>query len=177
MTSIEMRGGLHAVVDDDVAASLAGKRVFLRNGYPCVRRGKRDYYLHREIMQAPDGLTVDHISGDRLDNRRSNLRVCTTQQNTWNRRKKASPSTSVYVGVSFDRHKGKWKAAIREDGRGVTLGYFDSEEEAAAAYQTAALRVRGQFTTGSGIWVVRPAHVAIGLPEHAALRIAEGVEP
>lgn len=106
--------------------------------------GKR-VYMHRFLMQAPDGVEVDHIDLDRLNNCRSNLRLVTTAQNQCNTAKR--PGTlSQYKGVTFDKHRGRWKAAIKlpDTTSQKNLGYFDTEVEAAKAYDAAATQAFGE---------------------------------
>jgi len=100
--------------------------------------------MHREIMNAPAHLLVDHRNGVPLDNRRSNLRLATQSQNRQNRRKREN-TTSRYIGVCFDKQTGKWKARIKTNGREICLGRFDSEIEAALAYDAAARKYHGEF--------------------------------
>lgn len=103
--------------------------------------GKRHkIYLHRMLMGNPEGMQVDHINSNSLDNRLSNLRLCTSKQNHQNR-KANSDSTSAYVGVSHHCHNQSWIAKCC----GVYLGSFVSEMEAALAYDTAASATYGQF--------------------------------
>lgn len=85
--------------------------------------------LHRDLcgLTPGDGLEVDHINGDRLDNRRANLRVVTRSENAQNL---AAKGTSPHRGV-FPR-RGKWYAQVRANGRRHYLGTFDTELEAAA---------------------------------------------
>lgn len=102
--------------------------------------------LHRIILDAPEGMTVDHISGDTLDIRRSNLRLCNKTENNRNRRKGIrSRTSSKFKGVYLDVFHGKWAARIGSGGKKIHLGYFESEAQAAAAYDEAALRYHGDF--------------------------------
>jgi hypothetical protein len=108
-----------------------------------VEGRKRHILMHYDVLRAPLGFETDHINGNRLDNRRSNLRLVTHQQNQWNRRKKAN-ATSKYIGVTAD--SGKWRARIHDlSGRLIGLGYYDKEETAARVYDKAALEMRGEY--------------------------------
>lgn len=99
--------------------------------------------LHRLILGDCD--TADHINGDGLDNRRTNLRSCSTAENNKNTRKRTS-CRSKYKGVVFDDSAiNKWKARIYNDGRQIVLGRFSTEEEAAFAYNEAATLHHGKF--------------------------------
>jgi hypothetical protein len=105
-------------------------------------------YLHCVIFPIIE--TVDHINGNGFDCRRNNLRKATQEQNTRNRRASRS-STSKWLGVSWcnahpkSRTKGAWVAQIRIDGQNRHLGRFDREEDAALAYNFAALEHFGEF--------------------------------
>jgi hypothetical protein len=91
----------------------------------------RRIFLHREILGLKHGyrdLMVDHIDGDPLNNRRSNLRIATAAQNCQNRRSQAG-SSSRYRGVSWYSSKGCWRVAIMVDGVRTLVGYFDDDDE------------------------------------------------
>lgn len=127
------------------------------NGYATTRNapGSITYWLsmHRLILsrmtgaQLPAGIEPDHIDGDRLNNRRSNLRPATRSLNQANR-KRPRNNTSGYKGVSFNQ--GKWQATISKDGRYHCLGRFDSAEDAARAYDKAAIEMFGSFARTNG---------------------------
>lgn len=106
----------------------------------CVGGKKKTVKLHR-LLLAADG-DVDHINGNSLDNRRSNLRVATRGENCANR-KITARNTSGFKGVS--RHRDKWRAAIRAKGTYKHLGYFNSPSAAHAAYVEAAQTLFGEF--------------------------------
>ncbi len=108
---------------------------------------RRKIFMHREIIgNIADGFEVDHINGDRLDNRRENLRVCTHAQNKRNNKKNIN-NTSGFTGVSFHKALQKWGAKVVLDGKTHWLGGYDTPEEAAIAYDDAALRLHGEFAT------------------------------
>lgn len=102
---------------------------------------KKTITMHRLIMNPPRNMQVDHINGDRLDNRRENLRICTQSQNCTNRA--SVKSKSGYKGVS--KHWNKWRAVIKVNQKKIHLGLFDTKEEAALAYNKAAKVYFGDF--------------------------------
>jgi hypothetical protein len=98
-------------------------------------------YLHRFLLDAPDGTDVDHINGDGLDNRRANLRICTHAENSYNAR--VTRSRAGYKGVRADGTR--WRAAIHQHGREISLGSHATPEEAARAYDRAATEIFGVY--------------------------------
>lgn len=101
-------------------------------------------HMHREVIRATPGFDADHINLDTLDNRRSNLRLATRAQNSWNRSRR-SDNTSGYKGVSFRPEMGLWRSRIMANGKRITLGYFPSAYDAHLAYCTAAAELHGEF--------------------------------
>lgn len=102
-------------------------------------------WMHRLIMNTPQDMDTDHINGNRLDNRCSNLRICTTKQNMANQGIRSN-NTSGYKGVTFHKTTNKWVACIHIDGKNKNLGYFEDKEDAAEAYQIASLEYHGEFS-------------------------------
>ena len=101
--------------------------------------------MHREILKAPDGIYVDHINRNGLDNRKANLRLATRQQNARNTPKTRRTTHSKYTGVSLRARHGKWCATIFANGRNTHLGHFDNQLDAAKAYDKAAKKHYGEF--------------------------------
>jgi hypothetical protein len=101
--------------------------------------------LHREIMNPPEGLLVDHKNRNTLDNRRENLRLATHSQNQCNKSKTSKKTSSRFIGVFFEKSSAKWVARIALRGKRFWLGRFSSEIDAAHAYDAAAKKHHGEF--------------------------------
>jgi hypothetical protein len=112
-----------------------------------LKPGKRTLLLmHRRIMglEFGDRRQVDHIDGDRLNNKLENLRLCNSQQNQWNQRLNRQSTTGL-KGVYFVKRNNRWVAAMKIDGRDVTIGMFSDPMAAAHAYNKAAIAQFGEF--------------------------------
>lgn len=152
MKQIPLTQGKFAVVDDADFEWLNQWKWGFSSGYArrliWVKGGKGKQiivYMHRLIMNPPD--VCDHINGNRLDNRRSNLRNCTQGQNTMNRSVLNKNNTSRYRGVSWFKRDGIWHAQIYINRKNLHLGYFDKLIDAAKAYNVAAVKFYGEFAT------------------------------
>lgn len=108
------------------------------------QKGYSQVMMHRIIAAAPKGVQVDHINGDGLDNRRANLRLCTSLENSRNRRISIS-NTSGYKGVHWVRHLAKWEARITIRGERFSLGCYVCAADAARAYNDRAIVEFGEF--------------------------------
>jgi hypothetical protein len=134
-------------VDSDLAA-LKWCALKSRLGFYAVRQS---YYLHRAIMERilgrslAQGEEVDHINGNKLDNRRDNLRIATPTQNRWNSPRR-SDNRSGFKGVCWHKQRQAWRATFGIKRKYIHLGYFDTPEEAHAAYLAAARQYAGEFT-------------------------------
>lgn len=160
---IPLSGGkAFATVDDeDYDFLMQWKWQILKSGHayrsqvisydPSTRKHrKRSILMHREIMNAPAGMVVDHKNGDVQDNQRGNLRVCRQQDNTMNRRKQRENKSefgSKYKGVRRARHNKTetWAACISINRKLTYIGRFNTETEAAQAYNAKALEHFGEF--------------------------------
>lgn len=144
MKEIPLNHGKVALVDDEDYVNLSKYKWRARNPYKQLWYAVRDssrklgkprtISMHVEIMGTPKGRDTDHINGDGLDNRRENLRVCTHRENGQNRHQ---IKTSKYPGVSWEKYRRKWRAAITVNGKTNHIGLFEVEEDAAVAYQQA----------------------------------------
>ncbi len=127
-----------AMWDDHSQSFYAGRHSPTVNGYRTIIR------MHREIMKVSARSQVDHASHDTLDNRRSNLRLATHGQNKCNQGKRKD-NTSGFKGVSWRKRERKWIARIALEGKRKVIGYYDSAEDAGAAYKAAAIELHGAF--------------------------------
>lgn len=146
MTSfLLLTNGEYALVDDKDYKELCQYTwQQLPNGYVAhatTVEGQIIYLLlHRAVMEARDDILVDHRDGNRLDNRRANLRTATHIENARNR---APCEGQQYKGITPTN--GKWKARIKVGGTSIYLGSFDEAKDAALAYDAAARRLFGEF--------------------------------
>lgn len=108
--------------------------------------GKKRILLHRFLLNInKTKIQIDHINGDGLDNRKSNLRICNNYQNSKNRKKSNKKTSSKYKGVSLKKSTGKWRCYIMLNYKEIHIGYFEKEIDAAKAYDEAAIKYFGEF--------------------------------
>lgn len=118
------------------------------NGYLRVNINGVMMYAHRIAFALHNGYMpefVDHRDGKRDNNVASNLRDATRTQNNQSKLKRSDGITSRFIGVSFDLRTSRWRAQLTSAGKRVNIGRFDTQEEAAKAYDFAVLRHNGKF--------------------------------
>lgn len=145
--------GKAALVDEsDFAAVMEHRWLASLTGYATITRRlkisdtvKASSMMHRFIMGESD-LLMDHINRNRLDNRRCNLRYATASQNAANTKMRSS-NTSGFRGVWWNKNENVWQAEIGIGGRRQRLGVYATPQEAAAAYDAAAIKAFGEFAS------------------------------
>ncbi len=150
MRRIPLTYGLSALVDNE------DFKILKKFSWHAVKRNQRwyaarkdgwkgpSYYMHREIMKAPKGIDVAHWDGDGLNNRRENLKLKTRRDNLRGFCRKKAGATSKFRGVCWDSTEEKWLAQIKTSEKNKYLGRFDSELDAAHAYNKAAIEHFGE---------------------------------
>ena len=115
-----------------------------KRGYPATHVRGKTVVLHRLLFPEADGMEIDHINGDKLDNRHANLRACTHQQNGFNQKRRHT-NTSGYIGVSFSPRLGYYEAYIHYDGTKHHLGLYADPAAAARVRDYVARLLFGEF--------------------------------
>ena len=149
---IDLTKGRQAIVDDTDYYDLSKHKWYAspsRNTYyarrDIYRNGtKKTIYMHAAILGAKKGCVTDHINGNGLDNRRSNLRFATNSQSAVNQ-KNRSDNTSGQRGIHWHKGSGKWQARIRVNQKYICLGSFHRLDEATKVYEDAANLYFGEY--------------------------------
>lgn len=145
---IPLTQGKFAIVDAEDYDRLSQYQWYAskcKNTFYALRHtGRATIVMHRQIMHAPKGVLCDHKNHNGLDNRKTNLRLCTNAQNSFNRKPKTN-GTSKYKGVCWHKSNRKWSARVSCNGRLYNLGYFDNQIDAAIAYDRKAEQIFGEF--------------------------------
>lgn len=151
---IKLTQGKFAIVDDEDYERLSRygwyaikyKEDYYAARHICLKGKMKTILMHRIILglKCGDNKQIDHINHITLDNRRCNIRICTHQQNNFNREPLPNKS-SRFKGVSRKKYSNKWRVVIEISGRAKHLGYFNNEVDAAYAYDAAAKEYFGEF--------------------------------
>ena len=152
--STKTHENVSALVDDEDYERInsMGKWSAYKGGRRTLYAGRQErvdgrtkcFLMHREVLHTEAGLSTDHINGDGLDNRKSNLRQCTHKQNLMNRRV-CKRSLSGYKGVSTIKGGLKWQVRIGSPPNRVNIGTFTCPTEGARAYDEVAKKLYGEF--------------------------------
>ena len=154
MKKIKLSQGQFALVDDEDYEKLKGfnwyaLRVPHRFYVACnIKKGKKrtTMRMHRFLLNPPKGIEVDHKDHNGLNNQRANIRLCTKSQNMMNVRYGQKNAASIFKGVVVSgRKKRPWAAKICLNGKGVRLGNYATEKEAAMAYDVKAKELFGEY--------------------------------
>lgn len=129
------------LVDEDNYYELIQYRIRYNN---CYAKNTKLGQIHRYVMNYIGDNYIDHINGNKLDNRKSNLRVVTAQANNMNRSSRVI-STSKYIGVYFNQNRKKWRSSISFNNKFKHIGYFENEIDAAKARDEATKKYFGEF--------------------------------
>lgn len=150
MQSIVLSQGKVALVDNEDYIELSKYKWYVgARGYairhPKMMKGVRRGHIamHRVIMNAPEGMEVDHKDGDRLNNQKSNLRICTRKQNLHNQ-KTPKNNKSGYRGIYYRKVEGVWEAALKCDGKRYSR-QCKTKEKAIEAWNELAKKYYGEF--------------------------------
>jgi len=144
MKELPVNRGFVALVDDEDFDRFCHLRFQEYRGYAFTTINKKRAPLHRMILASPPGMFTDHINGNRMDNRKCNLRIATRTESARNA-KVRKDSVSGVRGVRFHAETRRWNAKIQVDKKRFSLGWFDTKEEAHAAYCEAAKKYHGEF--------------------------------
>lgn len=151
MKHLQLNHNQVALVDDEDFEALSRYHWFVSDGY-AIRSNYKDgdkypcVGMHNQIMCPPVGKVVDHINGNGLDNRRANLRICTQAQNLCNKKLDKRNKTG-YKGVYFqpEGSKNPYRAMIGYGHKLHYIGLYPTAEDAARAYNAAAVELHGEF--------------------------------
>lgn len=133
------------IIDNEDISKVKDYKWYLAaTGYPQYGNSSKAILMHRLIMGFPIGMQIDHISRNKLDNRKSNLRICTNQENSFNKGLQSN-NTSGYTGVYWVKAKKMWAAVIMVSQKKIQLGYYIDFDDAVRTRKSAEIKYFGEF--------------------------------
>ena len=115
-----------------------------KRGYVVAKIKRKEVPMHKLLFTNTKGYDVDHISGDKLDNRKSKLRICTHQQNMFNQKIRKN-NTTGFIGVSLMKNIGKYEAYVHHNGKKYSMGLHRNAVDAAIARDKGAINLFGEY--------------------------------
>ncbi len=150
VVQISLSQGKYALVDDEYADLVKQCCWHFAKGHARGRPFFEDQLMHRFLYETihgfiPEGMQIDHIDGDGLNNQLSNLRLITNRMNAHNRKiQREGKTVSGYIGVTWHPKKNLWQARIRIGNRRPSLGWYHNAFDAHLAYQAALERLKDE---------------------------------
>ena len=152
MKEIQLTQNKVAIVDDDDFERISQYNYYFNGKYPCrnklISKDKyKTWYIHWDVIGKPEiPFQIDHRDGNRLNNSKTNLRMCSNEQNSYNRHI-LPRNKSGYRGVSWVKNARKWRSQIYFKRKQIYLGLFSSKEDAIMVYNDAAKKYHKEFTS------------------------------
>lgn len=144
MKKIPLTQGKFAIVDDNDYEWISQCKWYFHKGYAKRQLHREKLFMHRIIAHSPSDMETDHKNGNTLDNRKENLRICTSAGNNRNRGMNKN-NTSGAKGVVWHKYDNKWQAQIWYNNNIIYLGKFIDKIEAINVYNTKAKELFGEF--------------------------------
>lgn len=173
MREILLSKGRKAIIDDQDYEKVSEYNWYVQENKTGIiyakandRKNGTTLFMHRLILNIPKGTIIDHVDGDGCNNTRTNLRVCTKQQNAFHS-KKMRGCYSKFKGVSIDSNGKCWRSFIKVDGKYKHLGNFKTELEAAQEYNKAAKKYHGDYAWLNNMTLSASTDALSGLPSRA----------
>lgn len=150
MKTIQLTQGKVAIIDDEDYEKVCTKKWYAhkRTGKYYAESGGINgrYMLHIFVMGLENGVLLDHKDGDSLNNQKENLRVCTRQQNSYNKKPYSTAPIAGIKGISLNKKSKRWRAQIQKDKKKIYIGVYSNYLDAAKAYNEKAIELFGEFS-------------------------------